>query len=136
MYPTLLDTFLAFPNNPGILGLQNQTLPKHDEATYALALVQLMNTYWTIPNAPFAITGGLKSETAYLSSNKSFFSTGGPGIGSKARTWAFQGTKITYSRIIRAQRGWVAALAIHLRFSYSRASCHRFCDSIREDRIS
>jgi hypothetical protein len=117
-YPSSLDFFIATPDNPST-SLDWSTLARPGD-TYSVRLGQLLNTYFMLAAAPYAISGGLTNTTSYVTSSTSwnlfnqtadYLNMQQAGArGSAVRAWTTAGTRHTITKIIQAHRLWTLVL--------------------------
>ncbi|KAF2818357.1 hypothetical protein CC86DRAFT_309338, partial [Ophiobolus disseminans] len=105
-YPTLLDFYIAAPENP-LLTTKDWPRLKQSAHTYTVRLGQLINTYWTCTSAPYAMTAGLTPQTSYQDPNTTF-TLNDPDIA----LWRTSGTRNRAVEIMQAHKPWVTALCI------------------------
>lgn len=122
-YPTLLDFYIAAPENPAH-PLDWQTLSRPADVT-AVRLGQLINAYWSCMTAKYALSAGLTTGASYLDPNVSFalvaynpesYWGGNYSLaserGAQARLWQAQGTRSRSIEVFQAHKVWVAMLCI------------------------
>lgn len=134
-FVTLVDRYLSDPAVPldskRLFYVQKQTSAED----YSIRLGQLLNSYLTASSGLFAITGGINNDTVYRWDEKqsfvpdkfrnntaasmawdktdrtsSFNFTGD--IYMKAKVWRVEGTRSTFTEVIRANKFWVAVLCV------------------------
>lgn len=105
--PTLIDDYVMAPENPTTSGGSEPLTPE----SYALRLGQLINAYWTCINGIFAISGGMTPATARMDGNYTV-DTSSSEKNLLANASTIEGTKKTEVEVIKAHKGWVAALSV------------------------
>ena len=115
-WPTLMDFYIAAPDNPALTTLTNDMAQPAD--IYAVRLGQLFNAYWSCASMPYTISVGLADGRTQADPNISFAFDDFHNNASleaqspKMKLWQTEGTRSHSFEVFRAHKAWVVTLCV------------------------